>query len=325
MKRRTLLSAALGVAAVGAGAGIGGWWAARARLQEYATGGIVFGTTVSLRVLHDDEAAAQAALADAMAALRGVDRLMSLYRHDSAVSQLNRDGRLERPDARLLTVLQAAQSTAALTDGAFDVTVQPLWDALSAQSDPVPALARVGWRRLEVGAERVRLLVPGMAVTLNGIAQGYGADVALAALRAHGIAHALLDTGEFASLGRRDDGQRWTLAVRDPRDPQAAAHLLGADGRCLATSGDYETAFSADFSRHHIVDPKTGASPQELASVSVLAPTGLQADALSTACMVLGMEKSLQLAARLPQVDVLCIAKSGEPRRSAGFPDAAAG
>jgi thiamine biosynthesis lipoprotein len=318
MKRRTILSAALGAAALG----VGGWLGGRSRWQEFATGGVVFGTTASLRVLHEDEAGARTALSAAMAALRGVDRLMSLHRPDSELSRLNRDGVLEQPDPRLLSVLQAAQATAQLTGGAFDVTVQPLWDAANGSADPAAALARVGWRKLEVGAERVRLSEPGMAVTLNGIAQGYGADVALAALRAHGIAHALLDTGEFGSLGQRDDGQPWTLAVRDPRDPQAAAQLLSADGRCLATSGDYETAFSADFSRHHIVDPKTGASPQELASVSVLAPTGLQADALSTACMVLGMEKSLQLAARLPQVDVLCIAKSGEVRKSAGFPGA---
>ncbi len=321
MKRRTILSAALGLAALG----VGGGWSARSReqgLREFATGGVVFGTTASLRVLHDDEASAHAALSAAMAALRGVERLMSLYRPDSELSLLNRDGVLERPHPQLLAVLQAAQATAQLTGGAFDVTVQTLWEAANDGAAPAAALARVGWRKLEVGADRVQLSEPGMAVTLNGIAQGYGTDIALSALRAHGIAHALLDTGEFGSLGRRDDGRRWTLAVRDPRDPHAAAHLLSADGRCLATSGDYETTFSKDYSRHHIVDPKTGASPQELASVSVLAPTGLQADALSTACMVLGMERSLQLAARLPGVDVLCIAKSGEARRSAGFPDA---
>ncbi len=319
MKRRTLLSAALGVAALGAG----GWWRLRSQQQEYVTGGVVFGTTVSLRVLHDDEATARTALAAAMDALRGVDRLMSLHRPDSAVSQLNREGQLERPDPRLLAVLQTAQSTAQLTGGTFDITVQPLWAAYAAQANPIPALSLVDWRQLDVRQDRVRLQKPGMAITLNGIAQGYGADVALAALRQHGIAHALLDTGEFASLGQRADGQPWMLAVRDPRDPQVVAHLLGADGRSLATSGDYATVFSDDFRRHHIFDPSTGASPQELASVSVLAPTGMQADALSTACMVLGMEKSLQLAATLPQVDVLCIAKSGELRRSAGFPSAA--
>lgn len=315
MKRRTLLKAVLGSAALGSGA----WWVARERLQEFSTAGIAFGTTVALRVLHDDEAGARAALADAMRAVQGVDRLMSLYRPDSQLAVLNREGRLAHPDPRVLAVLREALAVSAATGGAFDVTVQPLWLAATGQTDAGGALRRVDWRRLQVADDELRL-ADGMAVTLNGIAQGYGADVALAALRSHGIAHALLDTGEFGTLGARDDGQPWTLAIRDPRDAQGIAHLLAADGRCLATSGDYGTAFGTDFSRHHIVDPRTGLSPQELASVSVLAPTGMQADALSTAFMVMGAEKSLQLARAMPGVDVLCISKDGSLRRSEAFP-----
>lgn len=316
MKRRTILKAAIGGAVLGGGA----WWTTRKGMQEFSTAGIAFGTTVSLRVLHADELVAQDALRAAMTALHDIERLMSLYRRDSELSRLNRDGELEAPDPRLVAVLRAAQATARLTGGAFDATVQPLWDAAVEQADPARALPRIDWRKLEVGDDRVRLLGHGMAVTLNGIAQGYGVDVALAALRAHGIAHALLDTGEFATLGRRDDGEPWTLAVRDPRDARKAVHLLAADSRALATSGDYATTFSADFSRHHIFDPKTGKSPQELASVSVLAPTGMQADALSTAFMVMGAEASLQLARSLERVDLLCIAKSGAVHRTAGFP-----
>lgn len=315
MKRRTLLKAVLGSAALGSGA----WWVARERLQEFSTAGIAFGTTVALRVLHDDEAGARAALADAMRAVQDVDRLMSLHRPDSQLSALNREGRLAHPDPRVLAVLREALAISAATDGAFDVTVQPLWLAATGRADAGGALRQVDWRRLQVTDDELRL-ASGMAVTLNGIAQGYGVDVALAALRSHGIAHALLDTGEFGTLGTRDDGRPWTLGIRDPRDAQRIAHLLAADGRCLATSGDYGSAFSADFSRHHIVDPKTGSSPQELASVSVLAPSGLRADALSTACMVLGAEKSLQVARAMPGVDVLCISKDGSVRRSEGFP-----
>lgn len=315
MKRRTILQAAIGGAVLG-----GAWWATREGLREFSTAGMAFGTTVSLRVLHADKQIAHDALVAAMASLHDIDRLMSLYRRDSQLSQLNRTGELRAPDPRFVEVLRAAQATAQLTGGAFDATVQPLWDAAVEQADPKRALARVDWRKLEVGDDRVRLLGHGMAVTLNGIAQGYGVDVALAALRAHGIAHALLDTGEFATMGRRDDGQPWTLAVRDPRDEKKSVHVLAADGRALATSGDYETTFSADFSRHHIFDPKTGESPQELASVSVLAPTGLQADALSTSFMVMGAQKSLQLARSLDGVDLLCIDKSGAAHRTAGFP-----
>jgi thiamine biosynthesis lipoprotein len=99
--------------------------------------------------------------------------------------------------------------------------------------------------------------------------------------------------------------------------------VLAADGRCLASSGDYATHFTDDFSQHHIVDPHTGTSPTELAAVSVLAPSGLLADGISTACMVLGPTKSLALAASFKDVDVLCITKSGVIHHSPSFPRAA--
>ena len=323
--RRTILKAALGTAFAGAaGLGAATLWLKpaqeRARLREFAAADLAFGTTVSLKVLHEDEAQARKAMQAALAKVRDIDCLMSLYRPDSEISRLNRDGRLEHPDARVLAVLQHAQALSQQTHGAFDITVQPLWDAAAAGRDTHAELRRIGWRKLEVDPKRLAFRAPGMAVTLNGIAQGYGVDVALAALRQHGITDALLDTGEFASLGRRDDGQPWTLAVRDPRAADAYARVLAADGRCMATSGDYETRFSDDFSKHHIVDPATGDSPRELASVTVLAPRGLQADGLSTAMMVLGLQASLALAARTPGVDIFCIGKDGARHATPGFP-----
>lgn len=325
VRRRTLLRAALGTAFAGAaGFGTASLWLRPAHqrqgLREFAAADLAFGTTVSLKVLHTDEATAQRAMQAALVAVRDIDRLMSLYRADSQISRLNRDGQLAQPDSRVLAVLQHAQTLSRQTHGAFDVTVQPLWDAAASGRDTHAELSRIGWQRLAVSANRIAFDAPGMAVTLNGLAQGYGVDVALAALRQHGITDALLDTGEFSTLGRRDDGQPWTLAVRDPRDEQAYAHVLPADGRCLATSGDYETRFSEDFSKHHIVDPATGDSPRELASVSVLAPTGLQADGLSTAMMVLGLQSSLELAARTPGVDIFCIGKDGSRHATPGFP-----
>jgi thiamine biosynthesis lipoprotein len=93
------------------------------------------------------------------------------------------------------------------------------------------------------------------------------------------------------------------------------------DGRKVATSGDYETFFSPDFVHHHIFDPKTGDSPLELASVTVVAPTGILADGLSTAFMVMGSDKALALTAKLHDVDTLLIHKNGLIRKSPNFPD----
>jgi thiamine biosynthesis lipoprotein len=250
---------------------------------------------------------------------------MSLHRPDSQVSQLNLHGKLDDPHPQLLHVLHRAQSLSQQTNGAFDVTVQPLWLAANQKSDTDSAKKLVDWKKLSINKDQVHFKHDGMAITLNGIAQGYGVDRALAVLNSHGIKHALLDTGEFGSLGRRDDGKPWALGIQDPRDDNHYTQLLGLDGRAMATSGDYASTFTENYTQHHIFDPHTGSSPTELASVTVLAASGLLADGLSTACMVLGAEKSLALVGQMDNVDILCIDKADRQSRSAGFPANAVG
>lgn len=325
MRRRTFLSAAMGLGTAGAL----GWGLLRpaagglargpqARLRMHAGADLAFGTEISVKVLHDDAREAELAIADALAQARTVDALMSIYRPGSQVHTLNRDGCLAQPSRHLLAVLEQAARLSALSDGAFDITVQPLWDLARQGRDGAPALPLIGWRRISADDSGV-ILRPGMAITLNGIAQGYALDLARAALAARGIRHALIDTGEIGALGQPEPGRDWTLGVRDPRRPEGHAGALTLDGRCVATSGDYASAFSADFSRHHIFDPATGASPAELAAVTVVAPTGILADGLSTACMVLGVRRSLALAAGLEGVDLLAIDKAGRRWHSAGL------
>ena len=319
MRRRSVL-AAIGALASGA------VWPAGATLYRGAA--LAFGTTISVTLIHTDRRQAELAIGAALRAAQRIDRLMSIYDPASQVYQLNRDGQLAAPAPELLQVLALARRLSVLSGGAFDVTVQPLWTVFSAAAAraalPAPfqrdqARARVGWRHLTFDRQQVCLRQPGMAITLNGVAQGYAADVALAAVRAHGIRHALLDTGEFIARGDRQ-GAPWTLGIGDPRHTDQLATTLRLDGRALSTSGDYEMAFTPDFLHHHIFDPALGDSPTELASVSVTAPSGLLADGLSTAFMVMGLQRARTLAARLPGVGLLAIDKQGRAWRSAGFP-----
>ena len=113
---------------------------------------------------------------------------------------------------------------------------------------------------------------------------------------------------------------RFGASLPHPRRDDALAATLALDGRCVATSGDYASPFTPDLLHHHIFDPATGDSPTGLASVTVLAPTGLEADGLSTAFMVMGARRAHALAAHLPGVDLLTIAKDGRQWMSAGFP-----
>ena len=286
------------------------------------------GSDVSMTVIGLPTGRAERALDAAFAELETVEQVMSLYRTDSQLCRLNRDRVIERPHPSLIEVLAMAEQTAQLSEGAFDITVQPLWELFAAcqkqnrlPTDGEIAGARtcVDWRAVEISEDRIRLREPATAITLNGIAQGFAADRAVAALRHHGVEHALVNAGEIGGLGKKPNGSDWTVGVQHPREPDAFVSLVELRGRSLATSGDYETTFSADFSKHHIFDPRTGESPSELASVSIAAPTAMQADALSTAAMVLGPDRTLSLIETLADVDALLVLKHGHTLRTRGF------
>lgn len=271
--------------------------------------GLAFGTRISIAAVHDEPDAARAAIGDALAEARRVDTLMTVHRAESQVGRLNATGLLLDPDPHLVRVLRFSQRLAALSTGTFDVTVQPLWrlHAGCRREGRVPspreiaeARALVDWRALEVGPDRIALGQPGMAITLNGVAQGYAADLALARLGAHGIRDALLDTGEHGAAGERQRGQPWTLGIQHPRDPAAVVAAVAMDGRFLATSGDYATPFTDDLRSHHILDPRTGRSPPALAGATVAAASGMEADALTKPMMVLDLPAARRLLAAFP-------------------------
>lgn len=307
--RRAFIGAALGLAAGGAAA---------AGLQWHERSLVALGTTLQLRVAAGSAAQACVALDAAVAAVRRVETAMSLFRPDSELVRLNRAGRLDSPSTDLRAVLQAALRVARRSGGAFDPTVQPLWQAYEAarQQGRLPddaevraARRAVSWRGVSLGPDAV-VLRPGMALTLNGIAQGHAADAAREALRAHGIAHALLDCGETAAWGRSPRGNAWTLAIEHPRDPTRALTALHCDGRAVATSADHRSTFSPDRRHHHILDPATGDSPPALSSVTVLAPSAMQADALTKVMFIAGPARIPALA-RAWGVGVLWVDKAG--------------
>jgi FAD:protein FMN transferase len=324
VKRQRFLRAALGL---GAAALLSGTAAMPSALLWRRRTLLGFGTTLTLQAAHEDEGTLDHALDAAVAALRRIEAQMSLFDPGSALSRLNRDAVLAAPPAELLEVLQIAQSVAAASDGAFDVTVQPLWQVFAAaqRAGGLPddrqvaaARARVGWRGLEVAREALRLRRPGMAVTLNGIAQGYAADQVRRVLQAHGIRHALVDAGEFAPLGQNAKARPWSLGIANPRDETALLARMVSDGRCIATSADDATSFSADHRHHHIFDPATGYSPTALAGVTVAAESGAVADALTKVLFVAGPERAFELA-RAWNVDALWVDKAGRWQATPGL------
>jgi thiamine biosynthesis lipoprotein len=258
-----------------------------------------------------------------------LEAILSHHRAGSSLGVLNATGALASPPRELLDVLQTAQQVFEWTGGAFDVTIQPvaqlfthhqLRGRLPSSAEVRSTLACVGFQRVTLDPRRVAFTGEGMSITLDGIAKGSIVDAALAELTRHGYPHAMVDAGGDIGSARRK-GAAWQIGIQDPRrqtgDAIAVAQLTSG---ALATSGDYLHTFTPDFRVHHILDPRTGLSPLELSSVSIVAPNACLADALSTGVMVLGAQSGLSLVERLPDVECLLVTKTGEVIRSEGFP-----
>ncbi|MCA9265566.1 MAG: FAD:protein FMN transferase, partial [Planctomycetales bacterium] len=291
--------------------------------------GWALGSVVSLQAWHPRAAVAQSALDAAFTELEQIEQLMSIYRSNSHIGRLNRDGVLLNPHPFLTEVLRISLHISSLTDGAFDVTIQPLWALFTAarRMNRLPttqevdtARSHVNWQNISVEDGKITL-ARGTQISLNGIAQGFAADRVRETLVAHGVRHALIDTGEIHTLGispsRNDD---WTVAIQHPRAPQSYLSMAKLAGRCLTTSGDYATTFTDDYVHHHLFDPRTGYSPQGFASVSIAADSATWADALSTAVYVLGPTRCHAFLQQFPHIDALLVTKNGEQFMTPGFP-----
>lgn len=318
-RRRFLLAAAsLGCAATAAGV----WkWNTPGHLQRIERSSLALGSRVSIIAYHEDVAHASNAIDHAFAELETIEKVMSIYRPASQVSMLNETGRLEQPQESLVQVLRTAHSVSRATKGAFDITIGPLWNVyfnakaenrLPTDEEINTAKQYVDYRQVVVSENLIELQSANARISLNGIAQGYALDRVKQTLLQHEIEHVLIDTGEFGGVGSKAASEPWKVGVQDPRFADQLADIVQLDGRCLATSGDYATTFSPDSKHHHLFDPRTGRSPTELASVSVLAATGMLADAYSTALFVLGLKRGLEWISTLQNVDAILITKQGE-------------
>lgn len=285
-------------------AGLGPLQAARAAVEPVVWRGSAMGALASMTLLHPDRAKARALLADCLAEIARLEGILSLYRPDSAIVRLNAAGELREPPQELVELLSFGLALSRASGGAFDPTVQPLYRLYAdhfaspgaAPGGPAPeAIARVlrvvDFDAVEVDADRIRLRRPGMALTLNGIAQGYATDRVADQLRRAGMRDVLIDLGEARALGQRPGGSAWRAAVADPRRPETALLELplgegGGALPALATSAGYGTRFGPDPRIHHLFDPHSGRSANAWLSVSVAAERATLADGLSTTLAV---------------------------------------
>lgn len=275
----------------------------------------VMGTEAEFAVAHRDPVRARRAIDAALEALRAVERTMTRF---DAASDVGRANLHAQDDAVVVSgatavVLEEALWWAAASGGTFDpclARATALWDVTTRHAPPPHTeVARLANRRLFEGLElgrrgaepAVRFHDRDLGLDLGGVAKGYGVDRAVAALRDHGVAHALVGAGgDLYALGRSPSGEAWRVGVRSPFDAGALATTLEVEDAAVATSGDYAQFFVHRNRRyHHLLDPGTG-EPRVTAqrSVTVRADTCMAADAGATAVFGMRREHAARLLAR---------------------------
>jgi len=285
--------------------------------------GIAMGARAELILNHPRRNEAETAMQLVQDEIRRLERVFSLYDPGSAVSRLNLSGALDAPPFDLIRCLDDAEHIAWITDGAFDITVQPLWELYSrhffsesagaegpGKTEVESARKLVDYRAVQYDPQRVSFAEKGMAVTLNGIAQGYITDRVAELLKARGFANVLIDLGETRVVGRREDGSDWQVGIKAPDGSGGLIRKLALRDKAVATSGGYGTRFTRDGIHHHLFDPKTGRSANFWTSMSVIADDATRADALSTAFFSLP-ESTIRRVAEILKVSVIASNRSG--------------
>ncbi|WP_422374658.1 FAD:protein FMN transferase [Roseibium sp.] len=300
--------------------------AAGAKLHRWT--GVALGARAEINLVLKSAEEAEYLFKRIEAEIRRLEAIFSLYRTDSELSRLNRDGHLAAPSQELVELLGLSRRLFELTEGAFDPTVQRLWElharqtaqASSDAEQPAAfddALSRTGFDRIVVEAAGIRFRDPGMAITLNGIAQGYITDRVATLLTAAGCLNTLVDLGEISATGTAPPESGpvtagWPVTLRpDPGQPdqQADVHL---NNMAVASSARLGTTFDQAGARSHILDPRSGLPvANDLLGASVLAPTAALADGLSTAALVTGERGLAAMLSEIPGACAFIVRESG--------------
>ena len=294
-----------------------------ARAEWFHREEAIMGTRVAVELWSEDAALAERAMDAVIAEMRRTDELMSTYKPESQLSQVNAHAH-ERPvevDADIITVVSRGLEMSRLSGGAFDITyasVGYLYDYRAHQrpteAEIAAALPGVDYRQVVVDQEArsIRFMKPGMRIDLGGIAKGFAVDRSIEALRNLGIEHAMVNAGGDTRLLGDRRGKPWIVGVRDPRNEGKMVTRLPLENEAISTSGDYERYFEEDGVRyHHILVPGTGDVARAVRSATIIGPDATLTDGLSTTVFVLGVERGMELVSRLPGVEAVVVDRDG--------------
>jgi len=290
---------------------------------------LAMGTFVAMTAIHSSKDEAEHAIGLAFTEIDRLSEILTHFETGSPVGSLNKSGKLEHAPQEVLELIARSLYYHQQTGGAFDITVKPLVDlykrSFSAGNSPSEsqidaALKLVGTEKIRFQSGSVQFTRSEMAITLDGIAKGYIVDRASEVLSENGLFNHLINAGgDIRTRGMAAKGKAWTVAVQDPQKSREYPDIITLQDGAIATSGNYEIFYDKEKLFHHIIDSRTGHSPLLSTSVTVVAPTVMDADALSTSVFVLEPAAGVQFINSQQDCECFIMAKNGTITRSDGW------
>lgn len=293
--------------------------------NEYQQSRMLMDTLVTITVYADSREKAQEAFDEAFSEIRRIEKKFSIYENTTA-SALNKEG-IVKADEEFISVVESARHISKISNGSFDLTVQPVLDLYSTSfqdyhrpptnEEISGAIELVDYNSIKVTGNNVSIN-ESMNVTFGGIVKGYAIDRASGVLKNNNIKSALINAGgDMYGYGVKRNKEPWRIAIKKPDE----GYMMNMPIRdsAVATSGNYERYFNENKSFHHIVNPKTGYSANESISATVIAGNASMADALATAVFVMGPEDGMNLIESMEGVEAMLIGSDKKIYYSTGM------
>ena len=289
----------------------------------------IMGTRISVELWHRDPGVAADCSEKAFAEMRRIEALMSTYQASSEISFINRNAAVSAIEIsdEMMRIIEKSLYFSELSGGAFDITYASVGYAYDYRENQRPSeesiaanLPAIDYRHIEIADNRIRFRQNGVRIDLGGIAKGYAVDRASDIVTRCDISRAMISAGGDSRIIGDRGGRPWMIGIKHPRKAEDIALRLPLSESAISTSGDYERYFIEDGNRiHHIINPETGRSAKKSWSTTVIGPSAMTTDALSTTIFILGAVKGLALIESLDGIDAIIIDSAGKVHFSSGL------
>lgn len=276
------------------------------RLEQITWEGLALGAPSTMTLYHHDISYIKKILKKCEEEILRLENIFSLYKDNSSINQLNSKGYLNNPPKELLELISFSNTISKQTNGAFDISIQPLWNVYSKYSNNEKILKQkvkeakklISYKNIFFNEKQIRLNKKDMAITLNGIAQGYISDKISDLLKKEGFRHVLVDLGEINAIGQHPQKRDWNISTPYLKNQD----YIQINNEAMASSGAYGTRFNKKY--HHLINAKKAVSVDYINSVTVLAENATLADGLATALAVISKKEREKLMKIYPKARV---------------------